>query len=197
MFGKGDMSSASSVDLSRRDFRAMMHYDYCQGKSFQECFQSLKHCFGEQSPSKATVFRWSRHFMSDARTLEDDDRCGRVATTVTPENFSRVESLIKKDLNIAYDEIQDVMKISSEVSLAFFDYLDVRKRCARWVPHGLSEEQKQGRVDWCTHMLRKFDGGRSPRVWIIVTGTKPGYTNTTPKRSNSWRCGSSQMRTHV
>ena len=38
------------------------------------------------------------------------------------------------------------------------------------MPHNLSEEQKRGRVDWSTHMLRKFDGGRSPRVWDIITG---------------------------
>ena len=89
MSGKGDGSSVSCVDLSRRDFQAMMYYDYCQGKSFQECFQSLKHCFGDQSPSKATVFRWFRQFISGPRTLEDDDRSGQIATTVTPENVSR------------------------------------------------------------------------------------------------------------
>ena len=49
MSGKDDRSSASCVDLSRRDFRAMMYYDYCHGKSFQQCFQSLKHCSGGQS----------------------------------------------------------------------------------------------------------------------------------------------------
>ena len=97
MSGEGDVPSASSVDLSRRDFRAMVYYDYCQEKSFQECFQSLKHCFGDQSPAKATVFRWFRQFMSGARKLEDDDCCGQMAMTVTPENVSRVESLIKKD----------------------------------------------------------------------------------------------------
>ena len=58
MFDKGGVSSDSSVDLSRRDFWAMMYYGYCQGKSFQECFQSLKHCFGDQSPPKASVLRW-------------------------------------------------------------------------------------------------------------------------------------------
>ena len=62
----------------------MMYYDYCQGKSFQGSFQSLKHCFGDQSPSKSIVFRWLRQLISGARTLEDDDRCGRMATTVTP-----------------------------------------------------------------------------------------------------------------
>ena len=149
MSGKGDESSASSVDLSRRDFQAMVYYDYCQRKSFQDCFQSLKHCFGDHLPSKATVFRWFRQFMFGERTLEDDDRCGRMATTVTPYNVSRVESLIKK--------------------YRVYGCLGVRKLCARWVPHDLSEEQKRGRVDWCTHMLRKFDGGRPPHVWVIVT----------------------------
>ena len=108
--------------------------------------------------------------MSRARTLENDDRCGRMATTVTLENAFRVESLIKKDPKMAYAEIQNIMKISSgSLTRIFLDCLGVRKR-ARWVPHNLSEEQKRGRLDWCTHMLRKFDGGRSPRVWDIVTG---------------------------
>ena len=69
MSGKGDGSSASSVDFSRGNFRAMIYYGYCQGKSFQEWFQSLKHCFGYQSPSEATIFRvvqtvhvWSENF---------------------------------------------------------------------------------------------------------------------------------------
>ena len=94
-----------------------------------------------------------------------------MASTVTPENVSRVESLIKKDPKMTYAEIQDVMKISSRsLSRILHVCLGVRKRCACWVPHKLSEEQKRGRVEWCTHMVRKFDGGRSPRVWDIVTG---------------------------
>ena len=112
MSGTGDGSSASTVDLSRWDFRATMYYDHCQGKPFQECFLSLKHCCGDQYPPKATVIRY-RPFMSRARTLEDDDRCGRMATTVNPENVSRVESLIEMDRKITYAEIQDIKKISS------------------------------------------------------------------------------------
>ena len=80
-----------------------------------------------------------------------------MATTVTPEHVSRVESLIKKDPKMTYAEIQDIMKISSaSVTCILHDCLGVRKRCARWVPHNLSEEQKRGRVDWCTHMLKKI-----------------------------------------
>ena len=190
MSGKGDVSSANSVDLFRKDFRAMMYCDYFQGKSFRECFQSLKHCLGDQSPSKATVFWWFRQFMSGARTLEDDDRCGRMATTVTLENVFSVESLIKKDPKMAYAEIQDTMKISSRsLTHILHDCLDVRKRCAHWVPHGLSDEQKRCRVDWCTHMLRQFDRGRSPGVWGIVTGDETRvyqYDPETRQQSEVW-----------
>ena len=72
---------------------------------------------------------------------------------------------------MVYAEIQDIMKISSVSLSRFILYcLGVRKRWAHWVPHNLSEEQKRGRVARCTHMLRTFDRGRSPRVWDIVTG---------------------------
>ena len=202
MSGKGDGSSASSVDLLRRDFRAMMYYDYCQRKSFQECFQSLKLCFGDQSPPKATVFRWFKQFMSGARTLEDDDRCGRMATgrmatAVIPEKVSRVGSLIKNDPKMTYAEIQDIMKISSgSLTRILRDCLGFRKRCARWVLHNLSEEQKRVSVDWCTHMLRKFDRGRSPRVWNIVTGNETWLYQYDPETKQQSRCGSFQMRTH-
>ena len=71
--------------------------------------------------------------MSGARTLEDDDRCGRLAETVTPENVSRVESLIKKDPRMTYTEIQNIMKISSgSLTPILHDCLGVKKRCARW-----------------------------------------------------------------
>ena len=149
----------------------MMYYYCCEGKSFQECFQSLKRCFGDQSPSKATVFRWFRQFISGASTLEDDDCCSRIATTLSPGNVFRVESLIKKDTIMAYTELQGIMKISSgSLTRILHDCLGSRKCYDFWVPHNLSEEQKRGRVDWCTHMLRKCERGSSPHVWVIVTG---------------------------
>ena len=51
------------------------------------------------------------------------------------------------------------------------------------------KEQKRGRVDWCTHMLRKFDRGRSPLVWDIVAGDKTWvyqYDPETKQQSAVW-----------
>ena len=93
----------------------------------------------------------------------------QVVQTVTPEGVSMAESLIKKDLKWHTLKYMISWRFHRKVSL-LHDSLGVRKRCTRWVPNNLNEEQKRGRVDWCNHMLRKFDGGRSPRVWDIVTG---------------------------
>ena len=181
---------SASVNSFRTAISKNMTYDFCQRKSFQECFQSLKHCFGDQSPTKTTVFSWFRQFMSGERTLEDHDRYGRMSTTVTPENVPRVESLIKKEQKMAYAEIQGIMKISSgSLTRIVHDCLVVKKRCACWVPLKVSEEQKQGRVDWCTHMPRQFDRGRSPRVWNIVTGDETWvyqYDPETKQQSAVW-----------
>ena len=46
----GHSSSAFSMDLSNRDFRAMIVYDFLGGKSYQECFLGLPICFGDKPP---------------------------------------------------------------------------------------------------------------------------------------------------
>ena len=176
----------------------MMYYDYCQGKSFQVCFKTLKHCVGDQSHSRAIVFRCFRQFMSEARTLEDDGRCGRMATTVTPENVSRVESLIKKGPEMTYAEMQDIMKISSRsLTRNLQDCLDVRKRRACWMPHNLSEEQKRGRVDWCTHMLRKLTRKVSSHLGHLNRRRNLGIPKRPRDEATVGDWGPSQMRTHL
>ena len=53
-------------------------------------------------------------------SLEDNDRCGRNSASSTPQNISRVESLIKVDQRLTYVEIQDIMKIPSGASHTVF-----------------------------------------------------------------------------
>ena len=52
------------------------------------------------------------------------------------------------------------------------DHLRVRKRCAKWIPHSLTDEQRRVRVELCAFMLRKLNGGRSELSWEMLTGDK-------------------------
>ena len=82
------------------------------------------------------------------------------------------------------------MKISSgSLTRILHDCLCIRKRCACLVLHSWVKSRRGGRVDWCTHMLRKFDGGRFPCVWDIVTGDETKIYQSDPetkKQSAVW-----------
>ena len=190
MDGKGDAPMLTAESLSRRDFRAMILYDFMQGKDYTQSYETMSGCFGDQAPSKTTVWNWYNDFKLGRKSLKDSDRCGRPNSAINEDKITEVKTLIEEDSRITKEEIQDTLKISAGgLDRILHKHLDVRKRCARWIPHKLTDEQKRGRVEWCHYMLRKFDGGRSPRVNDIVTGDETyvyQYDPETKQQSSVW-----------
>ena len=159
------------MELTIRDFRAMIYYDYMKGISISESFSTLGKTFGKQAPSKACVCKWYKEFKLGRKTLADDPRQGRPLSAVTPANVAAVKRLIREDPRITHRQIQDTLGIgTAAVDVILHKHLGVRKRCARWVPHALSDDQKRVRVEWCEEMLTKFHNGESKAVWEVVTG---------------------------
>ena len=113
MDGKGDASEGGSYFLSNRDFRAMIYYDFTQGKSFQESSETLTKCFGDQAPSRSMVHKWFKEFQFGRRSLEDSDRYGRPISVATDGNVNDVKNLIKENPRITEDEIKDTLNLSS------------------------------------------------------------------------------------
>jgi hypothetical protein len=50
------------MELSREHWRAMIYYDYKSGLRQQESFERLSAAFGDQTPSRASVFNWFAEF---------------------------------------------------------------------------------------------------------------------------------------
>lgn len=178
------------MELQKRDFRAMMYLHYRQGKLATESYEILHKVFPDQCPSKATVCNWFSEFKRGKTTLEDDPRPGRPVTAVTQENVDAVEKILDRDSRITIREIALVVGIpSGSVFTILHEKLGVRKCCARWVPHMLTDEQKEARVIWCQTMLKKFEEGHSRLVWEILTGDETWiyqYDPETKAQSSVW-----------
>ncbi|CAF2243321.1 unnamed protein product [Rotaria magnacalcarata] len=125
----------------------MIYYDYKNKLSHQECLESLQKTFGDSCVSRATVYNWYAEFNRDRDHFEDEPRVGRPRSAVTPENIEAIRQLINDDPHINRYRTPCLRKIT-----------------CRWVPHFLTETQKQDRVDYCLTMLEKLDGGRSKRA---------------------------------
>ena len=80
--------------------------------------------------------------------------------------------MIERDWHITYREIQASLGIDMKaIHTILHDHLSVRKLSySRWIPHNLTEAQKQTRIKWSKEMLKKFNRGRSNLAYNIVTG---------------------------
>ncbi|RVE43011.1 hypothetical protein evm_012323 [Chilo suppressalis] len=159
------------IDLQREHFRAMIFYDFKCGLKPDESFDRFRTAFMDEGPSNATINRWCSEFKRGRLTLGDEQRSGRPTTAVTEESVLAVKKKIQENRRITYEEIQHTLHIgSASVHKILHEHLCVRRIVSRWVPHNLTEAQKQARVDWCTDMIQKFDAGSSRHVYDIVTG---------------------------
>ena len=150
--------------MERIQFRAMILYDFKCGLSDKECEERLAGAFKQEAPSLKTVQRWYHKFSDNEFELEDQPREGRPKTATNDEKVELVREFIASNPHATYEEIEEEMDIGSQaVRTILHDILRVRKVCARWVPHYLTNSEKEARVEFCHEMKRKFKNGNSDR----------------------------------
>ena len=85
-----------------------------------------------------------------------------------------MRELIKEDLHATYREIEASLGISKiSIQKILHEELAVKKLVSRWIPHLLTKEQKEARVNWCQKTLDRFNAGNSKNVYSIVSDNEP------------------------
>lgn len=178
------------MELERRDFRAMIFYDFKKGLTQEQCHVSLVSAFSGQAPSRATVFNWFAEFKRGRQKLKDEAHTGRIPHASTMENTAAVQAMVNADRRVTYLEIERSIGISATtISTILHKHLGLSKRCCRWIPHHLTNDQKEARVTWSRDMLEKFNGGVAKSVYNIVTGDESWiyqYDPETKQQSSVW-----------
>ncbi|CAF3218993.1 unnamed protein product [Rotaria sp. Silwood2] len=165
-----------SFQLSREQFRTMILYDWKIGLTYKDSHARLVQAWGEQSPSDHTVFNWFREFQGDNFIVQDAPRSGRPSTSVNEQTIDAVRKIIEDDPRSTYQQIENILGISSTaINSIIHDYLNLRKVCARWVPHKLTDDQKQLRIQFCHHSLKMFEERQSRCVFDIITGDESWF----------------------
>ena len=93
------------------------------------------------------MFRCFVEFKRGGRSFEDEPRSWRPSTAVTEDNFAAARSMLHDDRWITYENIETSLSVGSvAVNTIFLDHLGVTRRYAQWVPHQLSDEQRETRI---------------------------------------------------
>jgi len=79
---------------------------------------------------------------------------------VTPETIAAVEAIVKENRHVTVHEIAAHLDMShGSAHHIIHDVLQFHKVSARKVPHQLTAELKERRVDACQELLKRFEAG--------------------------------------
>ena len=94
--------------------------------------------------------------------------------------------MVEQDARLSVKDIASYTGISEgSVQTILKKCLDLRKVCARWVPHLLTEEQKTQCLKCVQELLKTYKGCNSRVISNFLTGVKPGCTFEPQRRANN------------
>ena len=136
-----------------------------------EIHADLQKVYGNGALKYATVCKWVCCFNDGRESIENDPQVGRPVSVLTEKNVATVKTLIEEDARYTVQEIEELSGIhSSSVLKILRERLGLSKICTCWVPHLLTDEQKQSWVRLASQVIEKYDKCDPHRLEEIVTG---------------------------
>ena len=130
-----------------------------------EIHADLQNVYGNGALKYATVCKWVRCFNDGRESIENDPLVGRPVSVLTEKNVATVKTLRKTHVIARDSGIH-----SSSVLKILRERLGLCKICACWVPHLLTDEQKQSQVRLALQVIEKYDKCDPRCLEEIVTG---------------------------
>ena len=128
----------------------------------------MQKVYGNGALKYATVCKWVRRFNDGWESIENDPRVGRPVSVLTEKNVATVKTLIEEEACYTVQKIEEFSGNHwSSVLKILRERLGLHKI---WVPHLLTDEQKQSRVRLALQVTEKYDKCDPRRLEEIVTG---------------------------
>jgi histone-lysine N-methyltransferase SETMAR len=149
----------------------IIKFIFLQGNSASAIHSTLTSVLSKHSPSIRTIQRWVAAFRGGKFDVDDDERTGRPSTACTDANVTLVESKVKENRRITIRALMEETGLShGTVERILTETLGLRRVVAKWIPHSLSEEQKNSRVMICRQHLRTYRKEGNSFLEKIVAG---------------------------
>jgi hypothetical protein len=117
--------------------------------------------YGNEAVNRSNVFRWYSRFRGGRGLVEEDKRHGRPKSTRTEVNIAAVADLVTNDRRIASRMIAESLNIPKIIVLRILkEDLGKRQLCARFVPHCLTPERREGQVTSCQDIIAMADADK-------------------------------------
>ena len=162
------------------------------GKTATEIQRQLEESGITDIPSFTTIWRWCTSFKDESKmVLQDSQRSGRPCSATTDDNVQLVKRLITEMPKQSTRSLADDTGLSkTTIHRILTDNLGLRKVCATWVPHLLSEVNKQERIQCAQSIIQRIENHSMEdcmKFWTTEDETwLLHYTPPTKENNKAW-----------
>uniref|UniRef100_A0A0K0FSR4 Histone-lysine N-methyltransferase SETMAR (inferred by orthology to a human protein) n=1 Tax=Strongyloides venezuelensis TaxID=75913 RepID=A0A0K0FSR4_STRVS len=119
------------------------------GTSAAKTAEDINIVFGEGFVNPSTVQRWFKRFREGNEDLENEDRW-RSASVVDNDHL---RTIIEADSQQTVRRISEDLGVSKDIVFRHLKQIGKTKKIDQWVPHELTEKQKNSRLEICSSLL--------------------------------------------
>lgn len=185
------LSLCSKMDVTKVEQRSYVKIAFLRGRNARECHTELREALGDRALPYRTVARWMEAFKRGRAATVDLPRSGRPESAHTVVQVAVIENCLRDERRWTVAELAAHTGISeSTVFRILRNDLKMRKLCAKWVPHALTEVQKWTRYETCRINLERFHREGNEMLNRIVTIDETwarAYEPELKRQSNEWR----------
>lgn len=143
-------------------FLILRHYDS------QQIIAELSAAYGDETPSRATIYNWINEFKRGRTDVMDGKSTGR-PVEIGDDCREKLEQIVRADRRITKKQLAEELHVSFGTVVNMLAELGIRKLCSRFVPYFLSGEMCERRLQCCQQNLELHQSLGDALVSNIIT----------------------------
>lgn len=147
------------MSLPSTSYREVIFHLTTQGKSAKQIHQELIETYGQDAPHYSTVTRWVNEHRRGRRDVTNRPSTGRPPEAILPSKIDAARRIVASDPKISCYALAPMLILSRATTKIILEqHLGLKKLLARWVPHSLTQAQRDARREWGQYFLDNYAG---------------------------------------
>ena len=158
------------MEVNKDYFKFYVETERRNGTSARQIWQKLCAAWPEKTPSERTIERWFNDGENDDIKFGGNRQgAGRPRTSRTYDRIEEVRFLVEENLHVTCNEIEAIATIPHSTAYRIItEDLQLKGVYSKWVPHSLSRQHKERRVELAQGILNFLEKHDIKSRLIIV-----------------------------
>jgi len=175
------------MEIKKREIRTIMYYCWMRNLNGSKMSVEINEALGQNTVNERSCRRWIERFNEGDFNLDDKERTGRPSTIDLDAGIKEYLQTFPRATSV---EIASAMGHSQSTIWEHMTKIRLRYLCCKWVPHALSEGNKETRIQICNELLVKFGSNNFLARLITIDETWIVWRNEgTYKQTRCWAGG--------